>query len=84
VQKWEYLFINFTFENDAWRPTAKIEGEETNLTMQDLTNKLGELGWELISHNPIVEAHSFKVGFEMKSINKLQTIRTVFKRPKDE
>jgi len=87
IQKWEYLFVSFTSGEHGWKPSY-INGEEIEYgsdlpSIYDFSNLRGEEGWELVSYEPIVESKSLNLNFETKYINILQSIRTVFKRPKE-
>lgn len=53
MQKWEYLFVEALWENDAWRPW-RINGREDKdwkkgPSIYDHANQLGQEGWELVT-----------------------------------
>jgi hypothetical protein len=83
MQKWEYLFIYFSFDalREGWYPTyigdPTLEALLEDDTQNEAANNLGEQGWEMVSYAPIVETHSM--------LNKvlLESTRMVFKRPKE-
>ena len=52
MQKWEYLFINCGLSNHNFVPhfinTQEIPNWQAGPNMVDVSNQLGEQGWELV------------------------------------
>lgn len=81
MQKWEYLFIHNDFVNRSWKITC-ISNPELQDTLKgkaehEISNYLGEQGWELVSYTPFV---GNPYGSSTKG---LIGVRLVFKRPKE-
>jgi hypothetical protein len=78
MQKWEYLYIDYDPKKESLTDirgkivlSAELIQELAVLDQAQLSNRLGEDGWELVSNNPIIEPIPWHV-----SVYKM-----VFKRP---
>lgn len=82
MQKWEYLFIHQDFVNRSWETTCPSHPELQNAvkgkTEHEISNDVGEQGWELVSYTPFVGTPYGT------STQGLIGVRIVFKRPKNE
>ena len=80
MQKWEYLFIHSDFFREGWKVTfisdPALEDWTKDTSEHELSKRLGEQGWELISYAPFV---GNPYGTTTMG---LIGIRMVFKRPK--
>ncbi len=79
MQKWEYVFVDYDPEKaspSAIRGmktlTAELSKELRALDQAQLSNRLGEDGWELVSNNPIL----------MPLPPHVSLYKMIFKRPK--
>jgi hypothetical protein len=74
MQKWEYRFVHTIWKNDNWY-VLSVNGKElgdweSNETIYDYANRLGEEGWELVS-----------APYTADGLNNPRP-RLIFKRPK--
>ncbi len=82
MQKWEYLFIHLDLVTRNWEVTFISDPELKDWTKDksehEISNHLGEQGWELVSSTPFV-GHPYAGNSTLGLIG----TRMIFKRPKE-